>query len=441
MKEYTPNLSRGLDYYKLTMGNLIFEKHPEAEVTFTLKNRAHDQPLSEYVQADELQQRLDHIREQGFTPEEIAYYAGLTAQNGNARFTPEYLDHLAEMHLPEVNIGTNPETGDLAIDSTGTWTDVTFWETVIMSETNELYYKNLMESHNLQLQDLYDEGNLRLDTKVAKLREHPGIQFADFGTRRRFSADWHEHVVTRLIDELPNQFIGTSNPWFAYKYDIPPIGTMAHEVYMGYAGIADARGQNPLDGHGQMLRDWPDLYEGDLSIALTDTFISDFFFNDFTKEQAQQWSGLRHDSGDPFEFGEKAIAFYEQYDIDPATKTIVFSDGLNVDKIIELYKYFEGRIHMTFGWGTSLMNDLGLPANNMVMKATEIAIPSDDGDTYVTDPEYDATTGLIHRKLVKLSDDQGKHTGPQEKVDEYSARVNERNEIAHLAVTQMVHMS
>lgn len=439
METLAPNLSRDLDYYKLTMGRYIFEKHPDAEVTFTLRNRANNQPLSEYVPIDELQQRLDRIREQGFTPEEIAYYAGLTAQNGDARFTPEYLDHLATMQLPPVNIGIDPGTGDLAIDSTGKWTDVTFWETVVMSETNEIYYKNLMESHGLELQDLYDEGDRRLDAKITKLRQHPGIKFADFGTRRRFSANWHEHVLNRLVNELPDQLVGTSNPWFAYKYDIAPIGTMAHEVYMGSAGIADARGQNPLDGQRQVHDGWQDVYDGELSIALTDTYGSEFFFNDFTKEQAQQWNGLRHDSGDPFAFGDRAIAFYEQYGIDPTTKTIVFSDGLNVDKIIELYEYFDGRINMTFGWGTSLMNDLGLPANNMVMKATEIAIPSENGDTYVTDPEHiNNGDDYIRRKLVKLSDDAGKHTGPQEKVDEYKHYRDERNELARRAVAQMV---
>lgn len=419
MNNYEPNLSRGLDYYKLTMGNLIFEKHPEANVTFTLKNRAHEQPLSEYVPPLELNERLERIREQGFTAEEIAYYAGLTAQNGDARFTPDYLDHLANLELPAVNIDIDPTTDDLAINSTGAWTDVTFWETVVMSEANELYYKNLMESHGLQLQDLYDKGNALLNAKIATLREHPDIKFADFGTRRRFSADWHEHVVGRLVNELPEQFIGTSNPWFAYKYNIKPVGTMAHEVYMGYAGMADAKGKNPLDGHGEMLHDWQQFYNGDLSIALTDTFGSEFFFSDFTKEQAEQWDGLRHDSGDPIEFGKRAIAFYEHFGIDPSTKTIVFSDGLNIDKIVELYDYFKGSIGLLFGWGTSLMNDLGLPANNMVMKATDISIPSENQETYVVDPEYQ--NEYIQRKLVKLSDDEGKHTGPLEYVERYQS--------------------
>lgn len=431
--EATNPLSSKIDYYKITMGQVIYERHPNAEVTFTLKNRATEQPLSEYVSPDALQQRLDRIREQGFTREEIAYYAGLTAQNGDSQFTPDYLDYLEQLQLPEVNISIDQSSGDLAIDSKGKWIDVTFWETVIMSETNEIYYQGLMESHDLKLDDLYEEGNKRLDAKIEKLSAHPGIKFADFGTRRRFSADWHEHVIQRLTTELPNQFVGTSNPWFAYKYDLKPIGTFAHEMPMVYSGIADALGQNPLDGHGQMLRDWQDTYGNDLSIALTDTYGSEFFFHDFTPEQACDWNGLRHDSGDPIEFGKRAIEFYERAGVDPTTKTIVFSDGLDVDTIIELYEHFKGSVNILFGWGTSLMNDLGLPANNMVMKATEVRIPSDDGETYVSDPEFDGSlTSYIMRKLVKLSDNEGKHTGPQEDVDRYSA-------LAKSAVAQTVY--
>ncbi len=419
VKEFAPNLSRDIDYYKITMGQVIFERHPNEQVTFTLKNRAHEQPLSQYVSPEALQQRLDRIREQGFTAEEIAYYASIMTQNGEAQFTPEYLDNLANLELPAVNIGINPESGDLAIDSTGNWVDVTFWETVVMSETNELYYEQLMESHGLNLQDLYDEGDHRLDEKIEKLRTYPGIKFADFGTRRRFSANWHEHVVARLAKEMPDQFIGSSNPWFAYKYGLKPIGTFAHEMPMVYAGLADAEGRNPLDGHKKMLEDWDDTYDGGLSTALSDTYTSEFFFNDFTAEQARKWTGLRHDSGDPIEFGERAIEFYEQHAIDPTTKTIVFSDGLDVDTIIELYKHFEGRVNVLFGWGTNLMNDLGLPANNFVMKATRV------NGTYT----------------VKLSDNEGKHTGPPEEVDKYLDRVDVANKLAKAGMHEMVHMA
>lgn len=401
-------LSASLDYYKFTMGNVIFEHHPDANVTFTLKNRNHAQPLSDYVSASELQKRIETIRDNGFSAEEIAYLAGLQAQDGTARFEPAYLDHLASVELPSVAI-SHDEHGDLAVTTTGPWTDVSLWETVVMSEVNELYYQNLMESHGLSIDDLYAEGNRRLEEKIATLRQYPDINFADFGTRRRFSLSWHEHVVARLKNEMPEQFTGTSNPWFAYKYNLAPIGTFAHEMPMVYAALEDAATRRPLDGHATMLRDWDATYQGDLSIALTDTFGTDFFFRDFDGDQALAWNGLRHDSGDPFEFTEKAVAFYESHGIDPTTKTIVFSDGLDVDMIIRLHEYCKGRIGATFGWGTNLMNDLGVPANNFVMKATAV-----DGTP-----------------TVKLSDDPGKHTGPEAVVRRYEAAVNE---YAHVAV-------
>jgi nicotinate phosphoribosyltransferase len=401
MKNYEPNLSRGLDFYKLTMGDMAYEKHPNAEVTFTLKNRNSLRPLGEYVSPEALQTRLDAIRERGFTPEEIAYYAGIKAQDGAARFTPQYLNHISTMELPEVQIGTDPETNDLTVETTGPWTDVSLWETVVMSEINEEYYSQLMKSHGLSIDDLYAEGDARLSAKLVRLADRPDIKFADFGTRRRFSANWHEHVIGRLQAELPKNFTGTSNPWFAYKYNLQPVGTFAHEMPMVYAGLEDAAGGKPLDGHTKMLANWQTHHNNDLSIALTDTFGSEFFFTDFTPEQANLWRGLRHDSGDPIDFGERVIDFYSMNGIDPTSKTIVFSDGLNIDKIIELADYFRGRINITFGWGTSLMNDMGLPANNFVMKATKV-------------------NGV---STVKLSDDAGKHTGSVEKINLYKAEL------------------
>jgi nicotinate phosphoribosyltransferase len=414
-KEFERHLSDGLDYYKLTMGQVALERHPDAEVTFTLKNRGNDHPLSQYVGVEELQNRLDAVRNQGFTSEEIAYFAGLQAQDGSARFDEEYLDFLANVELSDVTVGLNAETNDLDVHTTGHWANVSLWETVVMSEVNELYYKNYMAERGLDEAEVWNVGDDRLSQKINILKEHPDIHFADFGTRRRFSAKWHDHAVERLSSELPENFVGTSNPWFAYKYHLAPIGTYAHEMPMIYAAEAENNGGNPLQGHHTMLEDWDTRYNGDLSIALTDTFTSEFFFQDFTKQQAEKWNGLRHDSGDPVEFGEQAIEFYKNNSIDPLTKTVVFSDGLDLDKIIELNDHFKDKIRVLFGWGTTLMNDMGIRANNFVMKATNV-----DGT-----------------ETVKLSDNEGKHTGSQEKVDQY-IRLVEARKAVNDAVTTMV---
>ena len=327
--EKNSKISQGLDYYKATMGMNEFLKHPEAEVTFTLKNRSPNL-LSEFVSPVELQDRLNELAE-GWRPSEIAYLAGLQNQDGKATFSQEYLDFLISNPLPPVKIGYD-KRGDLAVEATGKWPLVTFWETVIMSEINEIYFRNKLAREGYSLEEVYAEGDRRLDEKIKLLKSRPDIKFSDFGTRRRFSYDWQ--------------------------------GT----------------------------------YGNELSIALTDTFTTDFFFADFTPEQMTSWKGLRHDSGDPIEFGNKAIEIYKKNGIDPLEKTIVFSDGLDVDEIIRIADYFKDKINVTFGWGTTLTNDLGITPNNFVMKATEV-----DGVS-----------------TVKLSDTPGKHTGSGDKIREYS---------------------
>lgn len=404
-------LSQGLDYYKATMGQLQYETHPEAEVTFSLKNRSPNL-LSEFVDPTAFQERLDNLKS-GWQPSELAYLASLQNQDGTAQFSENYLDFLADNPLPSVAV-TLDERGDIATTATGPWPLVTFWETVVMSELNELYFSGKLASEGRSLSDLYREGDARLDDKIARLQERPDIKFSDFGTRRRFSYDWHKHVITRVASELPNNFVGTSNIYLAHELGLKPIGTFAHELPMVYAALADQTGGDPLDSHSRVLEDWQKIYRGDLSTALTDTFTTSFFFSDFTPEQAEQWQALRHDSGDPIEFGERVIDFYTKRGIDPQGKTIVFSDGLGIDTIIQLADYFKGRINVTFGWGTTLTNDLGVSANNFVMKATSV-----DGVA-----------------TVKLSDSAGKHTGTPEKITLYKEKV--RQALARAAVKDLV---
>lgn len=399
--EKSPYLSKGLDYYKATMSQVEFEKHPEAQVTFTLKNRG-ENLLTEFVNPSELQAHLDSFIE-GWRPDEVAFLAGLQNQDGKAQFSEEYLNYLMDNPLPRVEISVD-DAGDIVAHVTGNWPLVTFWETVVMSEINELYFTNKLIAEGCDPIELYTEGDRRLSEKIELLKSRPDIKIADFGTRRRFSYNWQKHVVERLATELPDNFVGTSNIYLAHTLGLRPIGTYAHELPMVYAGLADEEGRDPLDGHNEMLQDWEEVYRGDLSIALTDTFTSDFFFVDFTKTQAENWKGLRHDSGSPIEFGERVIAHYEQLGINPLEKTIVFSDGLDIQTIIELADRFQGRIQLVFGWGTTLTNDLGLKPNNIVMKATHV-------------------NGV---STVKLSDDIGKHTGDDETIDRYQHGAAER---------------
>lgn len=379
------NFLSGLDFYKLTMSQLAFKKAPKDRVTFTLKNRGTNS-LLERVSVGELRSLLASFQEG--LDDEARWLSEYRSPSGAQIFDPFFVRNLWIDDLPEVNV--EEWDADLLVHTTGQWPLVTFWETIVMSAINDLYFANPGTR-------AFAEGHRRLSWKIDLLREYPGIRFSDFGTRRRFSLKWQETVVERLVTELPGQFVGSSNPYIAKKFGIPAIGTFAHELPMVYAAQAQSRGENPVESQNKMFDDWFDLYGEDYSIALTDTFGTDFFWKTFGKERAEKWRGLRHDSGDPFEFGYAALRFYESHGIDNRTKTIVFSDGLNIYNIIELYHKFSGSFNLVFGWGTSLMNDVGLTPNNIVMKATRV------GDT----------------PTVKLSDDAGKHTGPDALVKEY----------------------
>ena len=393
---YEQQISDGIDFYKASMSQVAYNLHPETSVTFALKNRNNTEPLLEYIDPQTLQARLDTIASRGFSGQEVAYLASVMGSDGPL-FSAEYLDYLADTPLPPTQVAIDESTNDIAISASGDWPIVSFWETVVMSEVNELYFETFCRKNNIDVMDLYDEGDAKLTEKIAILKETPGIRFSDFGTRRHFSYRWQKHVVERLQQELPGQFIGTSNIGLSKTIGMQPIGTFAHEMPMVYAAIADTQGTDIKASHGEMLDDWHAQYGEDLAIALTDTFGSDFFFADFGAERAAAWRGVRHDSGDPIAFGEKTIAFYAAHGIDPTTKTIVFSDGLDCKEIVHLYQHFNGRVRLVFGWGTTLTNDLGIPALNIVMKAV-------------------AANG---ESTVKLSDVAGKHTGTPEKIAEY----------------------
>ena len=390
------DISSSLDYYKATMSQLQHELHPEAEVTFSFYNRGQNR-LMDYLDPKQLQERLDYIAQKGWSPEECDFLAGLRSSRGDQLFSGEFLDYLSANQLPPVEVTYDPATDDLAINTTGQWPLVTFWETIVMSEVNEMYFENYVARHGLDILAVYDEGDRRLSQKITTLRTHPDLKFADFGTRRHFSLRWQKHVLERLITECPENIMGTSNIGLARDLGLKPIGTFAHEMPMVYAGLADAAGLDIRGAQGEFLQDWLSRYGEDLSIALTDTFTSDFFFSDFSPEQAKVWRGLRQDSGDPAAFAERAIKLYEDFGIDPKTKMIVFSDGLDIDKIVDLHRRFKDRVEVVFGWGTTLTNDLGLPALNIVMKATRVN----------------------ETPTVKLSDSEGKYTGSPERIKRY----------------------
>jgi len=352
-----------LDYYKLTMAQVAWKHFRTVPVRYSFKNRTKSVQLAEFISEEDLRRELDHVRTLRFTDEEIVYLRGLKI------FSEDFLVFLKNLTLPEVAVVK--DGGNYKIEVCGLWPEVILWETLILSIVNELYYRSLLKKEGRSEVEAWGEGQSRLSQKIEILNMYPGIKFSDFGTRRRFSRYWQDNVVGRLVRSVPDQLLGTSNVAFAKRFGIRPIGTFAHEMDMVLSGIFHDSDEAIRGSHNKVLQIWWEEYGEPLSVALTDTYGTDFFFKDMTLEQARVWRGLRHDSGDPVEFGKKAIAFYQSHGIDPKTKTIVFSDGLDLETIIRLQNKFSSQTNVVFGWGTNLTNDLGFKALSLVVKVTE----------------------------------------------------------------------
>ncbi len=352
-----------LDYYKLTMAQVAWKRFPSVPVRYAFKNRTKGVKLAEYVSEEDLRREFERIRSLKFAPDELNYL------RDQKIFSEPFLEFLKNLKLSPFTLERNGDT--YKIEVLGTWPEAILWETLILSAVNELYYRALLAKEGRSEVAAWAEGQRRLTEKIKTLKANPQIKFSDFGTRRRYSRLWQDNVLSRLVLELPNQLVGTSNVALAKKYNLRPIGTFAHEMYMAFYGIYYGSDEEIRNSHNKVLLAWWEEYGEPLSIALTDTYGTDFFFRDFTLEQAKAWKALRHDSGDPIEFGEKAISFYKKNGIDPMTKMIVFSDGLDLETILKITAHFRGRILVAFGWGTNLTNDLGFKALSLVVKVVE----------------------------------------------------------------------
>lgn len=360
-----------IDYYKLTMAQVAFRWFRHIPVTYAFMNRTKTVCLPAFVDERELRAELEHVRTLSFTPKELDYLRG-SVHVPRGLFSDEFLAFLASLRLPDVDLAPD---GDLANDGStfrieveGPWPEAIFWETLILCVVSELYCRALLDRRGVSVEEAWAEGERRLVAKIDRIKADPRVCFSDFGTRRRFSRGWQRAVVQTLARELPDQFLGTSNVLLAGELGLPPIGTFAHEMDMIFSGIYHGSDDEIRDSHQRALEAWWEQYGEALSIALTDTYGTDFFFRDFTPGQASAWRGLRHDSGDPITFGDRAIAFYEGLGIDPSTKTLVFSDGLEVETMLRLVDRFDGRIQVVFGWGTNLTNDVGLEPPSLIVK-------------------------------------------------------------------------
>ncbi|MGM9516558.1 nicotinate phosphoribosyltransferase [Roseateles sp. DB2] len=350
------------DLYKFTMWQALLHRHPQtqAEYRFVCRNTPAF-PLSQLK--DEVERELDALCALSLSDEELAYLRSL-------RFIKsDFIDFLRLFRFQRAFIEVSTEGDTLHIVARGPQVHVMGFEIPVLAIVNELYFRRL------DTPAVRAEGQRRLDAKIATLQafaqeteglRHP-FELFDFGLRRRYSGDWQREVVRQLRDALPQHFKGSSNVKLALELGLVPIGTMAHEYLQTFQALGTVRLR---DHQKAALEDWVQEYRGDLGIALTDVVGMDAFLADFDLYFAKLFDGLRHDSGDPVIWGEKALAHYAKLRIDAHTKRLVFSDGLTVDKAIALYRHFADRVQLGFGIGTHLSNDLGLTPLNIVMKLT-----------------------------------------------------------------------
>lgn len=348
------------DLYKFTMWQAMLHRHPDtqAEYSFVCRNRP-PVDLSGLVGA--VGEQLDHLCSLQFLPEELKYLRSL-------RFIKsDFVDFLRLFRFQRDFIEVSAEGPSLRIEARGPQVHVMGFEIFVLAIVNELYFRGCDEAAALA------EGRRRLRAKLATLRSalsetprrHP-FEFFDFGVRRRFSGAWHREVVHTMAESVPGYFRGTSNVALAKALGLRPIGTMAHEYLQTYQAL----GVQLRQSQKAALEDWVQEYRGDLGVALTDVIGMDAFLADFDLYFAKLFDGLRHDSGDPVVWGEKALAHYQKLELSAHGKRLVFSDGLDLGRAVQLYAHFADRVQVGFGIGTHLTNDVGHPPLNVVMKLT-----------------------------------------------------------------------
>ena len=346
------------DLYKFTMMQVVLHHFPGAQVEYRFKCRTPGVNL--WPCLEEIRAETGDLCKLRFRDDELAYLRGWRF------FKSDFVDFLAlfQFNQKYMRIEKAEAPGELEINIRGPWLHTIFYEIPVLAVISEVYFRRTQPRPDLA------EGRRRLRSKIDLVRKvEPALDFriSDFGTRRRFSLAWHEEILQTLKSEVPQHFAGTPNVWFAMRNRLTPLGTMAHE----YMQACQALGPRLRDSQTYAFDMWAKEYRGDLGIALSDTYGLEAFLRDFDMYFCKLFDGARHDSGDPFEWGERLIGHYNRHRVDPRTKTLIFSDQLSVPLAIEIARRFHGRARTSFGIGTNLSNDLGYDPVNIVIKMTE----------------------------------------------------------------------
>ncbi|MEM7720083.1 MAG: nicotinate phosphoribosyltransferase [Pseudomonadota bacterium] len=389
------------DFYKLLMCQSVFRNRRDTQVTFSLINRTKSIRLAELVDEGELREQLDHIRSLKLSRGESTWLRGNTFYGKRQMFRSDFMEWFEGLTLPPYHL--EKRDGQFELTFEGNWPEVMLWEIPALAVLMELRARAVLkELDKFELQVLYARAMTRTWQKVEALRGIPDLKLADFGTRRRHGFLWQDWCVQAMTEGLGDAFIGTSNCLIAKNRDLEAIGTNAHELPMVYAALAESDAEL-ADAPYRVLADWHEEHDGNLRIILPDTYGTAQFLKN-APDWLAGWTGIRIDSGDPVTGAETAINWWKDRGEDPTEKLIIFSDGLDVDKIPELHARFSGRVRVSFGWGTMLTNDFrglvpqdGLAPFSLVCKAV-----SADGNP-----------------TVKLSDNPRKAMGPADQIDRY----------------------
>ncbi len=389
------------DFYKLLMCQSVFRNKPQTDVVFSLINRSNHVPLAHLIDEGELREQLDHIRSLSLSRGESTWLRGNMFYGKRQMFRSDFMEWFENMRLPPYHLERKGDQYELTFE--GKWHEVMLWEIPALAVLMELRSRAVLNHmRRFELQVLYARAMTRVWEKIEQLGSIDGLGIADFGTRRRHSFLWQDWCVQAMIEGLGESFTGTSNCLIAMRREVEAIGTNAHELPMVYSALADsdeALAQAPYD----VLSDWHDEHEGNLRIILPDTYGTKGFL-DHAPDWLAGWTGIRIDSGDPAAGAEIAIDWWTSRGEDPKQKRIIFSDGLDVDKIKELHSQFAGRTNISFGWGTLLTNDFrGL-------------VPDDALAPFSLVCKAVSANG---RPTVKLSDNPEKAMGPADEIERY----------------------
>jgi len=389
------------DFYKLLMCQSVFRNKPDTVVTFSLINRSKHIPVADLIDEGELREQLDHVRSLSLSRGESTWLRGNTFYGKRQMFTPDFMEWFEGLRLPPYQLERRGDQYELTFE--GKWHEVMMWEIPALAILMELRGRAVLDGmRRFELQVLYARAMTRVWEKIEKLRGIETLSIADFGTRRRHSFLWQDWCVQAMMEGLGASFTGTSNCLIAMRREVEAIGTNAHELPMVYAALAGddaALAQAPYT----VLSDWHDEHDGNLRIILPDTYGTEGFLEN-APDWLAGWTGIRIDSGDPAKGAEIALSWWKKRGEDPRDKRVIFSDGLDVDKIAELHRQFDGRVNVSFGWGTLLTNDFrGLVPNDALAPFSLVC---------------KAVSANGH-PTVKLSDNPEKAMGPADEIARY----------------------